>query len=58
VRYTFTQVLQTELNKPLTIELAAKNAKLPNWTQRIAFSGLAFVALWLVVAFVGRRREA
>jgi len=58
VRYTFTQVLQTELNKPMTIEMSAKNTKLPNWLQRIAYSGLAFVALWLVVAFVGRRREA
>jgi hypothetical protein len=58
VRYAFTQVLQTEINKPMTISMAAKNTKVPSWGQRIGYSLLAFAALWVGVGFVTRRRDA
>ena len=32
VRYSFSQVLQTELRKPMTIRLLAENTKVPSWT--------------------------
>ena len=34
VRYSFSQVLQTELRKPMTIRLLAENTKVPSWTTR------------------------
>ena len=35
VRYSFSQVLQTELRKPMTIRLLAENTKVPSWTTRL-----------------------
>ena len=58
IRYSFTQVLQTEINKPMTIGMLAENTKVPSWTLRGAYSLLAFVSLWLAVSLVARRREA
>jgi type II secretory pathway pseudopilin PulG len=58
LRYSFTQVLQTEINKALTVSLAAENTKLPSWMQRIGFGAVGFVVLWALVAFVAKRREA
>jgi hypothetical protein len=48
--YTFTQVLQTEVNKPLTIRLRAANAKTGNWPAQIGLSLAGFLALWGIVA--------
>ena len=58
VRYSFGQVLQTELRKPMTIRLLAENTKVPSWTSRIGLSLLGFVALWLIVAGLNRRKSA
>lgn len=54
VHYTFTQVLQTEIGKPMTIELFADNAKAVNWPMRMLVAAGAFLLLWAVVAFVTR----
>jgi len=56
VRYSFAQVLQTELRKPMTIRLLAENTKVPSWTSRIGLSVLGFVVLWLLVAALNRRK--
>ncbi len=57
-RYAFTQVLQTEIGKAMTIELEAVNLKTVSWTSRIAGSLLGFVVLWAMVAFVAHRPAA
>jgi hypothetical protein len=58
VRYSFGQVLQTELRKPMTIRLLAENTKVPSWTSRIGLSVLGFVVLWAVVGVFNRRKTA
>ena len=55
VRYSFAQVLQTELRKPMTIRLLAENTKVPSWTSRIGLSVLGFAVLWLLMAAVNRK---
>ncbi len=56
VRYSFSQVLQTELRKPMTIRLLAENTKVPSWTTRIGLAVLGFGVLWAIVAAFNRRR--
>jgi len=58
VRYSFSQVLQTELRKPMTIRLLAENAKVPSWTTRIGLAVLGFVVLWVIVTALNRRKTA
>ena len=58
VRYSFSQVLQTEVRKPMTIRLHAENTKVPSWTTRLGLGALGFGALWLLVAVMNRRRNA
>ena len=55
--FTFTQVLQTEINKPLTVELFVENGKVPGWLGRLTLGGAGFLALWALMAVVGKRRE-
>jgi hypothetical protein len=44
-------VLQTEVNKPLTIRLLAASTKTGHWPARLGLSLAGFLALWgLVVA--------
>jgi hypothetical protein len=57
VRYSFTQVLQTELRKPMTIRLLAENTRVPSWTSRIGLSVLGFGVLWLIVAALRRKKR-
>jgi hypothetical protein len=52
--YTFTQVLQTEVNKPLTIRLRAANAKAGNWPAPMGLSLAGFLALWGIVTVTVR----
>ena len=54
VRYSFCQVLQTELRKPMTIRLLAENTKVPSWTTRL-LAVLGFAVLWAIVATFSRR---
>jgi hypothetical protein len=55
LRHVFTQVLQTEPGKPMTIRLLAANDKLVSWPARIATALGGFVALWVAVALLARR---
>ncbi|HWQ90245.1 MAG TPA: hypothetical protein VN673_01145, partial [Clostridia bacterium] len=56
VHYTFSQVLQTEVRKPMTIRLVAESTKAPSWTSRILLSVAGFVTLWGMVALANHRR--
>jgi hypothetical protein len=58
VRYSFGQVLQTELRKPMTIRLLAENTKVPSWTSRIGLTVLGFGVLWIIVAGLNRKKIA
>ena len=48
-RFVFLQILQTETDKPLTIQLFAANVKALSWPSRILKSVCAFLLLWGVV---------
>ncbi|HEV2436366.1 MAG TPA: LamG-like jellyroll fold domain-containing protein [Verrucomicrobiae bacterium] len=50
--YAFTQVLQTEPGKPMTIQMQAANTRAVNWPARIVTLAAAFLALWGLVALV------
>jgi hypothetical protein len=55
LRHAFTQVLQTETGKPMTIRLFATNDKLVSWPKR-ALAGIGgFLVLWLILATFTRR---
>ncbi len=54
VHFAFTQVLQTEPGKPMTILLQAANTRAVNWPTRILLLAAAFLALWGMVALVSR----
>src|SRR5207237_9987035 len=56
--YSFAQVLQTEIRKPMTVRLLAENTKVPSWTSRVGLSVLAFCGLWAVMAVVNQRKRA
>ena len=57
LRHSFTQVLQTEVNKPMTIEFRAANTANIGWLK-LMFNAIAgFLAIWLFVA-VGFNRRA
>src|SRR5262249_41115649 len=58
LRHAFSQVLQIEENKPLTIHLLAANTTMISWPGRIATSLLGFGLLWLGVAAIANRRPA
>jgi hypothetical protein len=45
----FTQVLQTEIEKPLTIHFTAANARSGGWFRWLLGGVLAFLALWVLV---------
>jgi len=56
-RHSFSQVLQTEVGKEMTIRFAAANTKHVGWfKQTIYFTG-AFVALWILVGMVTNRER-
>ena len=52
VRYAFTQVLQTEPGKPMTIQMLAANTKAVSWPKRGLTAVGAFLVLWGFVAIV------
>jgi prepilin-type processing-associated H-X9-DG protein len=52
--YAFTQVLQTETGKPMTIELFAANSKSVNWPLRATSITGAFLLLWTLVVSLSR----
>ncbi len=54
-QFTFTQVLQTETDRPMVIQLYAANTRMINWPMRTVAMAGAFVLLWGGVA-VGEGR--
>jgi hypothetical protein len=59
LRHSFSQVLQTEVGKPMTIRLLAVSNRAVSWPRRIALGATAFLVLWGFVMFVSHvsRRE-
>ena len=49
-RYSFVQILQTEINKPLTISFSAVNERQMGWFKKAVLWGGGFALLWLVAA--------
>ena len=52
--FAFTQVLQTEGGRPLTIQLFAASSKAVNWPARLGTALLSFLMLWGIVAVLSR----
>jgi hypothetical protein len=57
VRHAFTQVLQTEIGKPMTVGFVAANDQALSWPKKIGLSAAGFIVLWLAVAAALTRRE-
>jgi len=57
VHYSFSQVLQTEVRKPMTIKLEAENNKATSWIGRILLAGVAFLVLWMLMAMMSGKHE-
>jgi hypothetical protein len=55
LRHAFTQVLQTEEGKAMTIHLLASNSRAISWPKRILGPGAAFLLLWGLVALLAHR---
>jgi len=56
-RHSFSQILQTEVGKPMLVSFVASNAKAANWPVRIGLIVIAFVGLWaLVNLMLGQRK--
>jgi len=54
-RHGFTQVLQTETGKPLTIRMMATNTRTISWPKRITGPLAGFLVLWFMVSLLKRR---
>ena len=50
LRHSFVQVLQTEVNKPLTITLSAANDRHIGWLRTTLLWAGVFLVLWLIAA--------
>jgi hypothetical protein len=49
LRHSFTQVLQTEVDKPLTVQFTARNTRETGSFKRVVLSIAGFAALWIAV---------
>ena len=58
LRHSFTQVLQTEIGKPMIVRLRASNTHAANWVNRIVGPMAAFLILWGVVTLITNRENA
>jgi len=58
LRHSFTQVLQTEINKPMTVQFRAANTQHIGWVKLIVNGIAAFLVLWLFAAVVFNRRSS
>jgi hypothetical protein len=54
LRYVFSQVLQTETDKPLTIQMFAASVKAVSWPSRMMKLAAAFFLLWGMVLILIR----
>jgi len=50
LRHSFSQVLQTEIGKPMLVQFVAVSANVASWPMRLAWAVLAFGTLWAVAA--------
>jgi hypothetical protein len=57
LRHSFAQVLQTEVNKPMTIQLTATNTKEVGWFRQLVYFAAGFILLWIFVSAVVNRRR-
>jgi hypothetical protein len=55
LRHAFTQVLQTQAGRPLTVRLFAANTRTVSWPKRVAAPLAGFVLLWFLVSLMARR---
>ena len=55
LRFSFTQVLQTEIGKPMVVEFRAANQQASSWTGQIAWGIMGLLTLWAVVTLTLRR---
>jgi len=60
LRHSFSQVLQTEVGKPMLVSFVASSAKAARWPTRIGLLTLSFAGLWAIVnwALTHRKVEA
>ncbi|MBN2507222.1 MAG: hypothetical protein JXQ71_11055 [Verrucomicrobia bacterium] len=56
-RHVFSQVLQTEVGKPMTLEFTARNLGSAGWLGRLAAASAAFLGLWILAAFLASHRR-
>lgn len=56
-KLSFSQVLQTETRKPMTIRLDANNPKMSGWLGSAGWYLAGFLVLWVVAALLPARRE-
>jgi len=57
LRHSFSQVLQTEVGKPMLVSFVASSAKAASWPMRIGLFVLSFVGLWAGVRWVLTQRK-
>ena len=57
VRLSFSQPLQTEVNKPMTVAFAAANAKHVGWFQQALYLVAGFALLWVLVSVMNNHRQ-
>jgi len=57
VHLSFSQVLQTEIGKPMLVQMKAENTRTPGWFGRLAIAVAGFAALWLILAIINSRRH-
>lgn len=58
LRHSFTQVLQTGVQKPMTIKFAATNTTRPGWFKTLLFAVGGFLVLWIIAASLPERRRS
>jgi type II secretory pathway pseudopilin PulG len=56
-RHSFTQVLQTEVNKPMTVEFLARSTRTTGWPRALALTAGGFLIVWLLAATALARRK-
>ncbi len=57
LRHSFTQVLQTGVDKPMTIKFTAMNTTRPGWFKTLLFAVGGFLLLWIIAASLPERRQ-
>jgi hypothetical protein len=58
LHHAFTQALQTETDKPMSILFQATNTRKISWFTRLIYLAGGFVALWIAVSRLSRRAKS